>query len=306
MSIESRIGDWIFRSVTFAASRVLRAQKEYHRGDVTIPYWRIDRGRPRWLVNIPGFSDEKESFFPTALQLRDDFNFLLPETPGFGESMRDASLEYRVENYAQWVIEFLRQCAPEKVWLVGNSLGGAIASRVALEAPELLHGCIPVGSAGYFHSSRNPLMEEVRRGENPFVVSDEASYRRFIARLFAGERKRIPFISASIHQRMVRDQPWLIHMLDQLTETWLNDEGEDPMKHAMNQAIGAARVPVHFVWGDQDSFFDGETPVEVCALHSHLRFTMMPGVGHCPHMEAPQWFAQILREASGVIQDSMA
>ena len=153
MSIESRIGDWIFRSVTFAASRVLRAQKEYHRGDVTIPYWRIDRGRPRWLVNIPGFSDEKESFFPTALQLRDDFNFLLPETPGFGESTRDASLEYRVENYAQWVIEFLRQCAPEKVWLVGNSLGGAIASRVALEAPELLHGCIPVGSAGYFHSS---------------------------------------------------------------------------------------------------------------------------------------------------------
>ena len=123
MSIESTIGDWILRSVSFSASRALRAQKKIYRGEVTIPYWRIDRGRGQWLVNLPGFADEKESFFPTALQLRNDFNFLLPETLGFGESPRDASLPYRVENYARWIIAFLRECAPEKVWLVGNSLG---------------------------------------------------------------------------------------------------------------------------------------------------------------------------------------
>ena len=306
MSIESTIGDWILRSVSFSASRALRAQKKIYRGEVTIPYWRIDRGRGQWLVNLPGFADEKESFFPTALQLRNDFNFLLPETLGFGESPRDASLPYRVENYARWIIAFLRECAPEKVWLVGNSLGGAIASRVALEAPELLHGCIPVGSAGYLHSSRNPLLDEVRRGENPFVVTDEASYRRFIARLFARERKRIPFISASIHQRMVRDQPWLIHMLDELKGAWLDESTGDPMERAMNRVIGDAQVPVHFIWGDQDSFFDGETPKEICALHPHLQYSLMEGVGHCPHMEAPRWFARVIREATGVAQDSMA
>ena len=200
MSIESTIGDWILRSVSFSASRALRAQRN-HRGEVAIPYWRIDRGRGQWLVNLPGFADEKESFFPTALQLRNDFNFLLPETLGFGESPRDASLPYRVENYARWIIAFLRECAPEKVWLVGNSLGGAIASRVALSrGPGIAPRMHPGKSAGHLHSSRNPLLDEVRRGENPFVVTDEASYRRFIARLFARERKRIPFISASIHR----------------------------------------------------------------------------------------------------------
>ena len=53
---------------------------------------------------------------------------------------------------------------------------------------------------------------------------------------------------------MVRDQPWLIHMLDELKGAWLDESTGDPMEQAMNRVIGDAQVPVHFIWGTRFLF----------------------------------------------------
>ena len=108
--------------------------------------------------------------------------------------------------------------------MCGNSLGGAIASKIAFEVPELVKQCIPVCSTAYLNEGKNPLYEEYWAGHNPFWVENKAQYQEYVTRIFHQEMKPIPLISATLRTEMIERRQWLQKVLFDL-ETFIV-EGE--------------------------------------------------------------------------------
>lgn len=61
-----------------------------------------------------------------------------PDLPGFGRSAPPADGRYTVGAHARAVVALLQEQARGPVHLFGNSLGGAVANRVAAERPDLV------------------------------------------------------------------------------------------------------------------------------------------------------------------------
>ena len=290
VNIEAKVGAWIMRSLARWMAWRLGATRKVFVGEegVRIPYLVMDGGHPETLVNLPGFSDEKESFLLMASKLVHRFNVVLPDTVGFGETERSMSREHTLENNTRWTGAFLSHLDRGPVWLMGNSLGGAISSSVACEYPHLVARCLPVGPAGYTHSTSNPIYDEIARGENPFFISNDLEYRQFIQRLFHGKRRPIPFISAFLREKLMGEADWYARVMGQLTAE-MDFQVDHPEKSGVsfNQRIAESPVPFHFIWGESDSFFDARIMDELKKDYPEIGTTLIRECGHCPHLEAP-------------------
>jgi pimeloyl-ACP methyl ester carboxylesterase len=53
-------------------------------------------------------------------------------------------------------------------------------------------------------------------------------------------------------------------------------------------------VPVLIVWGDQDRLVFHRGADQILAAVSGARLELLPGIGHCPQVEAPERFTSLL------------
>jgi len=66
------------------------------------------------------------------------------DLPGHGRSEGDGA--DRIETYRDGITEFLKTSGLERTVMVGHSMGGAVAQRIALDQPELLAALVLVGT----------------------------------------------------------------------------------------------------------------------------------------------------------------
>ena len=262
-----------------------------------LPYLLIDRGHPDTLVNLHGFTDRKESFLLCARGLVDSFNLVLPDLPGFGENERAPSHQHTMDHYTQSIVDLISDLGRRPVWLCGNSLGGAVASRVAFDRPELVRVVLPVSPTLYYNDGDNPLFEEFSRGENLFLIHSEADYSRYIDRIFHQRPDPIPFVSDALLSDMMRKRDWYNKLAEDLLEGASGTPAE--MMDAgrfLNGRLRDGVVPMHFLWGEHDALFPSETIHGLRRLRPDFRYTTIPGSGHCPHLEAPRRLAAAICE----------
>lgn len=73
---------------------------------------------------------------------------LAPDMVGFGYSERPEAISYGVQTWADQVVGLLDALSLERASLVGNSFGGAIALRVAVQHPDRVDRLVLMGSIG--------------------------------------------------------------------------------------------------------------------------------------------------------------
>ncbi|WP_246210360.1 alpha/beta fold hydrolase [Nocardioides piscis] len=78
--------------------------------------------------------------------LAERFRILAWDAPGWGKSDSAPSAEY---DHPAAVIEFLDELGIEKVALVGNSMGGAVAVATAARYPDRISHLVTMGSASF-------------------------------------------------------------------------------------------------------------------------------------------------------------
>ena len=75
------------------------------------------------------------------------------DLPGFGLTGPNASGDYRGDTYARFVLDLMDQLKVQRFAIAGNSLGGEVAWRTALMAPQRVTKLILVDAAGPDFSS---------------------------------------------------------------------------------------------------------------------------------------------------------
>ena len=109
--------------------------------------YRAGRGRPLVLLHGGGLDSALLTWEPTWSALTRLGAVVAADLPGFGGSPLGTTVP-TLAGYRDWLMAFLDAAELPRAVLVGLSLGGGIALRTAIDAPERVDGlvlCAPYG-----------------------------------------------------------------------------------------------------------------------------------------------------------------
>ena len=225
------------------------------------------------------------------------------DLPGFGRSAPPADGRYTVGAHARAVVRHLEARGQGPVHLFGNSLGGAVSTRVAADRPDLVRTLTLV----------SPALPNLRpqRGSDPrlpllLLPGLSALARRRIAAVGPEQRARavleLCFADPSTiaPQRVaeaveeVRRRSSLAHNDVAFTRSLRGLVGSYVQRGDKGLWARAATVepPVLLVWGAKDRLVDVALAPRAAATFPDARLLVLHDVGHVAQMERPEVVAR--------------
>ena len=244
---------------------------------IHLAYERRGRGTP--MVLLHGFPLDHHLWDDIAPLLEDNFDLILPDLRGFGESTT-VDLFYAMEDFASDVAGLLDYLGIPKATIVGHSMGGYIALAFARLYPERVSGLGLVASQA---AADAPERREGRY-KSAAEVADKgiASVVELMTTKFTSD----PRLREAARQSMERQPPAayigaLKAMAERVDSTPL---------------LSSIQYPVVIVHGDADALVPIDRAREVKAAVPHAHLVEISGAGHMPMMEAKEETAQALRQ----------
>ena len=119
---------------------------------VRLRWFEAGEGEPILLVH--GFGGAASNWTAVAPALARRSRVLVPDLPGHGGSTALPGPPERLDPYAERLALLVKRVAAAPATVVGHSLGGVVALRIALRRPELVHAVVLAGSAGIGSATR--------------------------------------------------------------------------------------------------------------------------------------------------------
>jgi pimeloyl-ACP methyl ester carboxylesterase len=161
--------------------------------------------------------------------------------------------------------------------IVGNSFGGHVALRVALERPELVDGLVLAGSSGLIERS---MVRDIQ------LRPTRAWVRRKIAELFYDE---------SVMREADVDRAFA-ELTDRARARAMVRLSRSARRNHVGDRASAVTAPTLLVWGRQDVVTPPEAAEEFLRLLPDARIVWLDRCGHAPMMERPEEFARAVVE----------
>lgn len=225
------------------------------------------RGTP--IVLIHGLGNSAEVWSSVILRLRKECLVYALDLPGFGKTLA-APEGYNIATHVLYMKRFIDALGYPQVTLVGNSLGGWIATRFAVAYPERVDRLYLLNSAGLRREQMN----------SPYAIDRAAAQRS--ANHMLGYPLPLP---GFILDALVRTS-----QMPAYTNFMTGYDSQEELDGVLSQV----HAPTTIIWGEQDKVF----PI-TCArdLHSgiaHSELIILQGVGHLPQMQASAKVAKII------------
>ncbi len=247
-----------------------------------------DRSKPT-LVMVHGFGADKDHWTFYAPWLTKDYRLIAPDLPGFGENDRDGELPFDVTSQAARLKGFLDALGIDRPHLGGNSMGGWIALRFAIDYPDRLRTLTLMNNAGIVGADESELQKlAADRDYNPLVLASLEDADRLIAFVVRkptyvpARLKPVIYADALRHRDLLDKIFWVI--ADEMEEKPLNDE------------LGKVTVPTLILWGRHDKLIDVSCVAVLEAGIAGSATHIFEDVAHVPMIEAPKATATVQRE----------
>ena len=227
---------------------------------------------------LHGAAADKSSWVRFARYLRSPWPLLIPDLPGHGESVAGLDLDYGIQAQVLRLEEWLAALGIQRVHLVGSSMGGAIAMRLAANSPNLVSSLVLIGTAGV-ETHPGWLREQVAQtGINPMLeIRDVAGYRAMM-RIGMQAPPYIPgIIVSALTRKFIRHQT--VH------RKVAADIERDLDSTACLEKITA---PSLIVWGAADQVMHVDNAEFLHRRLAKSRKLILDKVGHVPMVEAPR------------------
>jgi abhydrolase domain-containing protein 6 len=239
-------------------------------GGVAMHYYCAGRrGTP--IVLIHGLGSSAEIWAALMPLLCKEYLVYAPDLPGFGKTPM-APEGTNISTHVLYLERFLDALGYPRVTLVGNSLGGWIATRFAVEYPERVEKLYLLNSAGLRRENMHSpyAVDRVSAQHNlEYVLGFSWPIPRFV-------------LDAVVRNSQTPAYASFIRSYDPREE--------------LDAVLADVRVPTTIIWGEDDRLL----PV-TCArdLHSGIansKLVLLPHVGHMPQIQAPVKVARIILE----------
>ncbi len=293
-------GEFAYRAaVAFLRWRHGIRARRWREGDLTIAYDEAGCPSRPTLVCIPGFASSKDYFLRLTALLRRNYHVLVADLPGFGRSTASPDAVYSLAQYGRWLERFLDAVLPEgrnECHFLGNSLGGAVGLELALNRRHTLATLTLVAAGGVSLKGVPTIYDEIEAGRNPFAVRNLAEYLKFRRRVLRKKDRMPAFIQKYLASEFIRKRRWFGKILEDLKSGGHPAEGAafDLGHRAYNERLREISCPVLVLWGEKDGFFPDAIGKLIAGSIPNARLEILPGVGHCPQLEAPEMVAGLV------------
>jgi pimeloyl-ACP methyl ester carboxylesterase len=110
-------------------------------------HYQLGSAKKPALVILHGWGLEGSKYKKLAQLLSSDFQVIVPDLPGFGET-KEPTKAYTLSDYAKKVKSFLKEKGIIEAHFVGHSFGGRITMKMANSYPKLVKSLVLTGSPG--------------------------------------------------------------------------------------------------------------------------------------------------------------
>jgi pimeloyl-ACP methyl ester carboxylesterase len=235
--------------------------------------------------------------------LADEVDAAALDLPGFGWSEPPVGPAYPLRVHVRAVVETIERWDRGPVHLLGNSLGGAVSTRVAARRPDLVKTLTLV----------SPALPNLRvsKGVDPRLAllavpglaqlvtrrlaatTPEQRVRAVLELCYGDPREIQPERAAEAVEEFTRRRG-LAHSQEALT---LSLKGlvatyfERGPRNLWEQAR-SVQAETLIVWGTADRLVSVRVAPRALAAFPHSRLLVLPGVGHVAQMERPETVAR--------------
>lgn len=240
------------------------------------------------LVMVHGFGGDKDNWAMIAPYLTGEYRLIAPDLPGFGENDRDPNLAWDISSQTARLKDFLDAMGLDTPHLGGNSMGGWIALRFAIEYPERLRSLTLLNNAGVNGERESDLQKQAANEDyNPLIITDLDDASRLMAMIV----HKPPRVPSRFKPALFGDTLRHRDLLDKIF--WvIATEGRDA---PLNDQLSAVKVPTLIIWGRHDRLIDVSSVAELKAGIANSEAHILEHVGHVPMVEDPKATAAIQR-----------
>lgn len=151
--------------------------------ELKIRYLESGKVKKRHILFIHGLGSAADRWMKIPDELSSDFHSVAIDLPGFGESDKPEEMDYTIDQFRKIVISFLNTISiyNEKIILVGHSLGGYIASEIAIHHKNNVGQLVLIDSSGMLENSTPILEEYLEAAMNPTQDNVRKAFEKMVA-----------------------------------------------------------------------------------------------------------------------------
>ena len=263
-------------------------EKSIKVGDLVWPYLEGGPSDGEPLVLLHGFGGDKDNWAMYAPEMVGKYRLIAPDLPGFGENTRDIGRDYDMITQAARVRDFLDAMGIDKCHIGGNSMGGFVSLRFALDYPERLISMTLFNNAGVVGTNESELQKEAQAGKNPLEIHSPEDVKRMLA-FVAHKPMKVPG-----QFRKIFYEDFAVHraLLDKIFWTMVEDGTGKPL----NDQLDRVKTPTLIVWGRHDQLIDVSCVDVLEDGIPNAESVVFENVGHIPMIEYPKGTAARHRE----------
>jgi pimeloyl-ACP methyl ester carboxylesterase len=252
------------------------------------------------LLMLHGYADSADTWRQTlAVLARHDRRAIAVDLPGFGlaDPLLPGPILPQLDDFAAAAARYLGGRPRQPVVVVGNSLGGCVALRLAERQRDRIAGVVAVAPAGLemsrllFFVERDPVLRSILTLPTPVpaLVIRGAVARLYRQLAFASPELIDPAVISAFtwhHRRRATVAAYL------QTARRLIPELREPYR------LERIACRVLLIWGDRDRLVFHRGAERILSAVPNARLELLPGIGHCPQIEATERFTELLLEFS--------
>ncbi len=226
-------------------------------------------GEGKSFLVLHGWGSKSEKWQRVGELLAEkELKVIIPDLPGFGQSDQPKS-GWTLNDYCDFVEEFVRFLSLEKFYLLGHSFGGEIAVKYSIKFPEKINKLFLIdASCIRTRNFKKKLLFIISKIFKVFSFS--VFFRKAFYRFIVGKSDYLSI------EGVMRD-------------TYLKIISED-----LSFILSQVQVPTIIIWGEKDDITPLSDAHKINSKIKNSRLEIIPDIKHNPHSEAPEKLTEIV------------
>ena len=223
------------------------------------------------VVLLHGIGSSGQCFSMLALMLLNKLLVVMPDLFHFSGFSRPNNPVMTIEQHTMAVAEFLRSLSSEPADLVGLSLGGWIAMKLAIEEPKLVKSLSLLNPGGLkyrAHTLRDTLLY--------------LSWNKFHS-VYPGIMSAYPYIGVPMISPVLKRGLYRVLKSESVRDFVKTVKTKD----FLDDHIHRIQCPVQLLWGVEDKLLSTETPLAIVKALPNCQAYWVREAAHILCLEAP-------------------
>lgn len=262
---------------------------------ITLRRMVVRNPRPQGTVLLlHGFPETLHTWTEVATALGDDYEVHAIDWPGFGLSSRPPAdkFSYAPRDYARVLADYIDDANIDtsKLTIYATDIGALPALLLALDKPTIARTIVvgdfaPFDRPAYMYASLQSLKTAASSDPTRIQMNkgrDEILENAFRRGLPAGAQFAI---STALKEDMLRG--WNHGGMTSADAFYHYYSHFTRDQQYFEANLARLKTPVKVVWGEQDLYIRKDMGIEF-ADKANLQITVLPGIGHYPHLQDPE------------------